>query len=294
MPLLLHICMMFTSLKKKGKVSSTDFFWIMICFAVTGTTTAWISKSITGWLEISQFSWLWWTLKISVLLIGYQIFLLFFGFCFGRFWFFWKYEKKLLSRLGILPKQKILLAIFASGAGSNAKKIIDYFKNHPSIKVSLIVCNKPGAGVINIANANGINILLINNADLVNGFLLKKLSKKKINWIVLAGFLLKIPAEIIQAFPNRIINIHPALLPAYGGQGMYGNRVHAAVLQNKELFSGISIHFVDEHYDHGEIIAQHNCPVNDDDTTESLAEKIHILEHIHFAPAIEQVITNAK
>jgi formyltetrahydrofolate-dependent phosphoribosylglycinamide formyltransferase len=288
--------MMLKKLQRKWNVNATDFFWIMICFAITGTTTAWVSKAITSWIEVSKFSFAWWALKIAVLLIGYQVFLLFFGFCFGRFWFFWKYEKKLLSRLGILPKEKkqIRLAIFASGAGSNAKKIIEHFQNHDYIKVSLVVCNKQQAGVLNIARDHNIETLLIKKVDLSNGLLQAQLREKKINWIILAGFLLKIPSDIIKTYPNKIINIHPALLPAYGGEGMYGKRVHDAVLANKESQSGISIHYVDDIYDHGEIIARHFCPVDENETSESLANKIHALEHRHFASTIETIIKNAK
>ncbi len=288
--------MMLKKLQRKWNVNARDFFWIMICFAVTGTTTAWVSKAITSWIEVSKFSFAWWALKIGVLLIGYQVFLLFFGFCFGRFWFFWKYEKKLLIRLGILPKEtkQTRLAIFASGAGSNAKKIIEHFQNHPHIKVSLVVCNKQEAGVLNIARDHNIEALVIKKADLLNGLLPTRLKEKEINWIILAGFLLKIPADIIKAYPNKIINIHPALLPAYGGEGMYGKRVHDAVLANKESQSGISIHYVDDIYDHGEIIARHYCPVDENETPESLATKIHALEHQHFATTIETLIENAK
>ncbi|MEO7265645.1 MAG: phosphoribosylglycinamide formyltransferase [Ferruginibacter sp.] len=287
---------MLKKLQRKWNVNSTDFFWIMICFAVTGTTTAWVSKSITGWMDVPKFSFAWWALKIGVLLIGYQVFLLLFGFCFGRFSFFWKYEKKLLIRLGLFPKEKKLtrIAIFASGAGSNAKKIIEYFQKHQQIRVTLVVCNKKEAGVINIAGDHNIEILMIKKADLLNGHLLEQLKEKKINWIILAGFLLKIPADIIGAYPSKIINIHPALLPAYGGEGMYGKRVHESVLANKEIQSGISIHYVDDIYDHGEIISRLYCPVDENETPESLATKIQALEHQHFATTIESVIKNAK
>ncbi|MEO6405098.1 MAG: phosphoribosylglycinamide formyltransferase [Ferruginibacter sp.] len=287
---------MLKKLQRKWNVNAQDFLWIMVCFAVTGSTTAWVSKAITGWLDVPKFSFTWWTLKVGVLFIGYQVFLLFFGFCFGRFWFFWKYEKKLLYRLGLLPKEKkeTRLAIFASGAGSNAKKIIEHFQNHALIKVSLVVCNKPQAGVIDLARQSNVEVFMIKKNDLSDGTLLNKLQKHKIDWIILAGFLLKIPAGIIQVYPNRIINVHPALLPAYGGDGMYGSRVHEAVILNKEKQSGITIHYVDELYDHGEIVEQHYCPVDEQETSSSLAEKIHSLEHKHFASAIESVIKNAK
>lgn len=186
---------------------------------------------------------------------------------------------------------KTNLAIFASGGGSNAEKIIAHFKNHPSIEVNVVVCNNPEAGVINIAKANGIELLLIQNNFCKNpGALLAELAQRKIEWVILAGFLRKIPAEFIEQYRGRIINIHPALLPNYGGKGMYGHFVHEAVIANKEAQSGITIHYVDEQYDHGKTILQVSCPVLPDDTPEQLAKRVLQLEHAHFAKEIERVI----
>jgi phosphoribosylglycinamide formyltransferase 1 len=183
------------------------------------------------------------------------------------------------------------IAVFASGTGSNAKKIIEKFNGHPSIFVTLVVCNKPGAGVLQIAADNHIDILLIEKETFFRGgSYLKELSDKKIDFIVLAGFLWKLPAALISAFAGRIINIHPALLPKFGGKGMYGNKVHEAVIAAHEKISGITIHFVDEHYDNGDIIFQDTIDIAANDTAESLAEKIHELEHRHFPNIIEQVI----
>jgi len=189
--------------------------------------------------------------------------------------------------------KKYKLAIFASGAGSNAAKIIDYFKNHPLISVGLIVSNKENAGVLQIAEKSGIEAYLLTSSDWKqNETYLQKLKDAKIDAVILAGFLWKLPPALVHAFPNRILNIHPALLPAYGGKGMYGGFVHEAVLQAKEKKSGITIHIVDEKYDNGEILFQASTEINESDTAESLAKKIHALEHAHFAPVIEKYLLN--
>ena len=185
------------------------------------------------------------------------------------------------------------IAIFASGAGSNAQKIIEHFSIHPHISVSLIVCNKPGAGVLSIAERAGIAILMIEKEKFFRSDVYVELLKEKgIDFIVLAGFLWKIPSALIKAYPGKIINIHPALLPKYGGKGKYGHFVHEAVINNKEKESGITIHYVDEQYDHGDIIFQSRCEVTDTDTAEQLAHKIHLLEHEHYPKVVEKVVMN--
>lgn len=185
----------------------------------------------------------------------------------------------------------IHLAIFASGAGSNAQKIIDYFRGHATVDVRMIVCNKPGAGVLSIAEREGIQSLLIDKEAFFRGdSYVPFLKEKGIDFIILAGFLWKIPAALIEAYPNKIVNIHPALLPKYGGKGMYGHFVHEAVIANKETESGITIHYVDGHYDNGDIIFQAKCAVDPDETPETLAQKIHVLEHANFAVVIEKVL----
>lgn len=290
---------MFDKLQKKWGISGWRFFWVMVAFGFTGTTTAWISAKITDWMEIDKFSFAWWSLKIGMLLIGYQILLLFFGFVFGQFSFFWRYERKILSSLRILPKlpEPARLVVFASGAGSNAQKLIEYFNDDAErsklAKVTLIVCNKPGAGVLDVADKADIPVLQITKAELENGDHLK-MFKKRADWIILAGFLLKIPTNLIQLFPKRIVNLHPALLPAHGGKGMYGARVHESVLASGAQSSGITIHYVDEHYDHGETIFQATCAIHPNDTADSLAKKIHQLEHQHFPVVIESLVQNAK
>ncbi|NOT50951.1 MAG: phosphoribosylglycinamide formyltransferase [Chitinophagaceae bacterium] len=183
------------------------------------------------------------------------------------------------------------IAVFASGAGSNAQKIIDHFRSHPSINVSLIVCNNPSAGVLQIANKEGIPVLLIEKERFIRGdAYIKELEEHTIGFIVLAGFLWKIPAALITMYPGKIINIHPALLPKYGGKGMYGKAVHQAVINAGENESGITIHYVDEVYDHGKTIFQARCPVLSSDTAESLAQRIHKLEHEHYSQVIESLL----
>ncbi|MGN7784151.1 phosphoribosylglycinamide formyltransferase [Niabella sp. 22666] len=185
-------------------------------------------------------------------------------------------------------KQKI--AVFASGAGSNAQKIIDHFKASEIAEVSLIACNKPGAGVLTIAEREQIEQVVIEKEQYKQDGYAAFLKEKGIDFVVLAGFLLKIPQPLIDAYPRKIVNIHPALLPNYGGKGMYGAFVHQAVIANQEKQSGITIHYVDEHYDHGDIIFQATCDIEPGDSPEQLAQKIHLLEHAHFPAVIEQVI----
>lgn len=182
------------------------------------------------------------------------------------------------------------LTIFASGAGSNTQKIIDYFKKNSRIKIGLIVCNKANAGVLDIAAHENIPALLIEKEKFKETGYVDELKKKSTGLIVLAGFLWKIPPVLINAFPHKIINIHPALLPAYGGKGMYGNAVHTAVIAAKEKMSGITIHYVDEKYDHGKIIFQATCAIDEMETPESLAHKIHELEHKHYPQIIEKIL----
>ena len=187
------------------------------------------------------------------------------------------------------------IAIFASGTGTNAACIIDHFHHHSAIKISLIVCNKPGAGVLSIAEKEAIPTLLIEKERFFRGdAYVGELRERKIDFLVLAGFLWKIPEALVKAYPGRIINIHPALLPKYGGKGMYGRFVHEAVIAAGDKESGITIHWVDEHYDHGEPIRQIKVIVEPEDTPETLAGKIHLLEYEHFPRVIEEVVTHLQ
>jgi phosphoribosylglycinamide formyltransferase 1 len=187
------------------------------------------------------------------------------------------------------------IAIFASGAGTNAQKIIDHFQNSSLARVALIVCNKKKAGVLQIAESENIPSLIIDREKFLsgNGYL-DELLERKIDFIVLAGFLWKIPSPLLQAYPRKIVNIHPALLPKFGGHGMYGSHVHEAVLAGKEVESGITIHYVDEHYDNGDVILQIKCPVLESDTPESLANRIHRLEHANYPLVIEELVQKLR
>jgi len=187
----------------------------------------------------------------------------------------------------------IRLAVFASGQGTNAREIIRYFHEQAHlvlnrrVEVSLIICNKTGAGILDIAKEAGIPVLLIEKEKFFRGsHYLEEFADRSISFIVLAGFLWKIPAELIRAYPDRILNIHPALLPAYGGKGMYGKALHEAVVAAREQQSGITIHYVDELYDHGRIFFQASVALSPQETAESLAEKIHVLEHRHYPEQI--------
>lgn len=186
------------------------------------------------------------------------------------------------------------IAIFASGNGTNAERLINYFNGSTQVKIKLIITNNEVAGIVNIANNYKKNLQIISKATLNNYAeqFIDFLKTEKVDLIVLAGFLLKIPEQLVQAFPNRIINIHPSLLPKYGGKGMYGKFVHEAVIGAKEQYSGITIHFVNEEYDKGEIILQEKCSINDVETIDSLAKKIQELEH-HFLPlAVDKVVNS--
>ena len=183
------------------------------------------------------------------------------------------------------------IVIFASGSGSNAEKIMLHLKNNPQAKVVSIFTNNSNAKVIERAQNYTIPCFVFTKTELYNGTVLTKLIALKIDLIVLAGFLLKIPFEIINCFPSKIINIHPALLPKYGGKGMYGNYVHQAVLDNYETETGITIHYVNENYDEGNIIFQKSILIKDCKTAEEIAEKIHALEHQYYPEVVENIIS---
>lgn len=183
------------------------------------------------------------------------------------------------------------IAIFASGAGSNAQKLIDHFRHSSIAQIALIVCNKPGAGVVDIGKREGIPVMMIDKERFFRGDgYLSELKKHNVQFLVLAGFLWKVPHLLVKAYPRKIVNIHPALLPKFGGKGMYGHHVHQAALLSGDTQSGITIHYVDEHYDNGDIIFQATCPIHPNDTPEILAQRIHELEHRYFSEAVEKEI----
>jgi len=315
---------MFDRLKKKWNVNSLQLTLVLCTFAIGGSLTGYTARKLLGVLSVEQ-GWLWIIIYILLLTIIWPIAVYLISFPFGQSSFFTRYLKKIGKRFfgsrntapektssSLVPKESSrienipvsgkseiakkvqnhrFIAIFASGTGSNAQKIIDFFRNSKTVKIALIVCNKPGAGVLNIAKNENIPSLLVEKERFFYGdAYTDELNRHNISFIVLAGFLWKIPPNLIMAFKGKIINIHPALLPSYGGKGMYGNRVHEAVIAAKEKESGISIHYVDEIYDHGATIFQATCPVLETDTADSLAQRIHQLEHEYYPKVIDELM----
>jgi formyltetrahydrofolate-dependent phosphoribosylglycinamide formyltransferase len=286
---------MLKKLQRHWGVNGWNLLLIITTFALGGSLCGYLGRRILlltefekgpGWvfLYILLVTLLW---PVSVLLVSLPL---------GQFSFFKRYIGKVFGR--IRSKQPTLakstvtrIAIFASGTGTNAANIISYFKDNQSVKIGLIVCNNPAAGVISIAKMHGIELLMIDKNSLQDpGGCLAALQKRGISLIVLAGFLWKVPSLLIQAYPGKIINIHPALLPSYGGKGMYGKHVHEAVIRNQEKQSGITIHLADEEYDHGQVLFQAACHIGPSDSANTLAEKIHRLEQDHFPKVIEDFI----
>jgi formyltetrahydrofolate-dependent phosphoribosylglycinamide formyltransferase len=313
---------MFERLQQKWKVGPLQIVLIIICFALGGSLTGYVAKKIMDVLSVEK-DWLWAIVYILLVTVIWPLAVLIVSFFFGQFKFFKGYVTRLGQKIGLVPSSRFPVpssdigvqssefrvktansrlptpdsrmttnvAIFASGAGSNAQKIIDHFRNSLTVRIALIACNKKKAGVIQIAEKENIPLLILEKEKFLSGDgYMDELASRKIGFIVLAGFLWKIPGALIRRFPKRIINIHPALLPAYGGQGMYGNYVHEAVIGAREKESGITIHYVDEHYDNGDIILQVKCAVLDGETPESLARRIHELEHANYAVVIDYLI----
>lgn len=195
--------------------------------------------------------------------------------------FFCANEKK-------LNMKKII--VFASGSGTNTENIIQYFEKRHSAKVVTVFTNNPNAGVIEKVKNYEIPIEIFSKLELNESKVLQKVNKINPDWIVLAGFLLKFPQNIIKLYPNRIINIHPALLPKYGGKGMYGMHIHQAIVDNKEIETGITIHYVNENYDEGSIIFQQKINLTGLETAEIVAAKIHQLEQEYFPKVIERLL----
>ena len=293
----MHFCSMLKKLQAKWNVNLWNLLLIISTFAIGGSLCGFAGRKLLLLTNLEKNA-LWILLYIVIITLLWPICVLIVSIPLGQFSFFKNYvlriRNKMMARRNLDTSPIINIAIFASGAGSNAKKIIEHFKNNTHVKVALIVSNKPHAGVIQIAHDNDIASMVVTKDQLPADGFIQELRKNKIELIILAGFLLKIPSALITAFPKKIINIHPALLPAYGGKGMYGNHVHKAVILNEEKQSGITIHYVDEIYDHGEIIFQATCDIEPTDTVESLAQKIHLLEHAHYPPVIEAILKKQK
>ena len=293
-------------LREKWGLAPVQFWLVILTFALGGSLSGRLCSFLLK-MAFSEKNWAYWLVYPIVLTILWPFSVLFVSLLTGQFRFFKGYLSRMGTKLmgGLKPvagAAPIHVAIFASGAGSNARKIIEYFENQyvsefvsgakasRPIKVSLIVCNVPTAGVLEIAKEKGIPTLLINKPEFTSGGYVESLKNADIEFIVLAGFLWKVPEVLVNAFPKAIVNIHPALLPNYGGKGMYGSRVHEAVITAGESKSGITIHWVDANYDEGDIIFQAECAISSGDTPEVLAQKIHALEHQHFAPVIEKIL----
>jgi len=299
---------MFKNLKQKWKVNGLQLALIICTFAIGGSLTGFTAKKIMNGLAIEH-DWLWTIIYILLITIIWPLAVIVISVFFGQFHFFSGYVRRLGGKVGLVRSRKSVvdgplttndsplthIAIFASGAGSNAQNIVDHFKNSASIKIDLVICNKPDAGVLEIARKENIPSIIIEKERFFSGDgYINELREKAIDLVVLAGFLWKIPDILVNAYRKRIINIHPALLPKYGGKGMYGSKVHEAVLSANEKESGITIHYVDEHYDNGDIILQVKCPVLEGDTPEILAYRIHALEHANYPVVIEELASKLK
>jgi formyltetrahydrofolate-dependent phosphoribosylglycinamide formyltransferase len=269
---------MFQKLKQRWKVNGLNLVLIISTFALGGSLCGYAGRKILALTSLDKGA-VWIILYILLITLLWPLCVLLISIPLGQFKFFSNYIKRLFNRMRGKRKEKkgiLHIAIFASGAGSNAQKIIDRFRSSSTLKIALIVCNKPGAGVLDIASKEGIPTLIIEKERFFkNDAYLPELEHYHIDFIVLAGFLWKLPQQLVKAFAKKIVNIHPALLPNYGGKGMYGHFVHEAVIANGEKESGITIHYVDEIYDHGEIILQEKCPIIENETADTLAQKIH-------------------
>jgi folate-dependent phosphoribosylglycinamide formyltransferase PurN len=324
------------NLQEKWKVGGSQFWLIMLTFALGGSLSGRLCSFLLNLVFLEK-NWAFWLVYPLFLTILWPFSVLFVSFFTGQFRFFRGYLARVGAKvfgigglvatpstasaaptsssvsIAVSTAAPIHIAIFASGTGSNARKIIEYFEGAGSkstssqVKVSLIVCNVPDAGVLAIAKEKGIPTLLINKNEFAATGYVESLHNADIQFIVLAGFLWKVPEVLVRAYQpgmkidgalvngkenvsKGIINIHPALLPKYGGKGMYGSRVHEAVIAAGEKESGITIHWVNEHYDEGGIIFQATCEVVSSDTPDTLANKIHALEHAHFAPTIAKLL----
>lgn len=305
---------MLKKLQQKWKVTRLDLLLILITFAVGGSLCGFVGRSLMAFTGIDK-GVLWLLVYIIVLTIIWPVCVLLVSLFTGQFAFFKNYLNKIASRFsgkkraqpaesdfpieglqaaGTAPSNPgdpvCRIAIFASGSGSNTLRLIEHFRNNPQAEIALVVCNKPAAGVLNIASQAGINSLLIERDRFfeADGYV-EVLKEHRLNLIVLAGFLWKVPVTLLQHFPQAVVNIHPALLPKYGGRGMYGARVHETVIANKETESGITIHYVDEIYDHGATIFQAMCKVDENETPQSLAAKVQQLEHLHYPRVIAEL-----
>jgi formyltetrahydrofolate-dependent phosphoribosylglycinamide formyltransferase len=285
---------MFSKLKQHWKVNGLQLLLIISTFALGGSLCGYLGKKLLAFTNLDK-GVAWFIIYIVLITLLWPICVLAISIPLGQFIFFKKYLLRIWKRICGKQKKVTHIAIFASGAGSNAQKIIDHFRGNEAVKIALIVCNNPVAGVLTIAQKEQIPYLLIEKKRFATeDAYVPELTNYQVDFIVLAGFLWKVPNTLISQYPDKIINIHPALLPKYGGKGMYGSKVHEAVITAGEKESGITIHFVDELYDHGNIILQATCPINEKDTADTLAQKIHVLEHRHYPEVIDRLLKIPK
>ncbi|MFT3681936.1 MAG: phosphoribosylglycinamide formyltransferase [Ferruginibacter sp.] len=280
---------MLEKLKRKWKVNTIRFILIICTFAIGGSLCGYLGRRLMDLTGLEK-GFLWVLLYIIMVTLVWPLCVILVSIPMGQFNFFKQYLIKLGRKMSGKKENRVRVAIFASGAGSNAQKIIDRFRQSATIEIALIVCNKEGAGVLGIAARENIPGLLTSKKKFEETACLEELKEHGIDFIVLAGFLLKVPPALVNAYAGRIVNIHPALLPKYGGKGMYGHYVHEAVIAAGEKESGITIHYVDEIYDHGKIIFQGTCAIEPGDTPALLAQKIHLLEHEHYPRVIEELL----
>jgi formyltetrahydrofolate-dependent phosphoribosylglycinamide formyltransferase len=287
-----HLRGMFNRLKSKWSVTGLQLVLVLCTFAIGGSLCGFLGRKFMALAHLPVRNWgiLAYVLVVTVL---WPICVLAVSLPLGQFSFFRRYLQRVWHRLGGKSSKTGSqaahhIAIFASGSGSNAQKIITYFESHPSVDVRLVVSNNAEAAVLQHAKQHGIATLVIEKQRFLNGdAYLPELKAAGITTIVLAGFLQKVPTLLIDAFPGRIVNIHPALLPRHGGKGMYGKHVHAAVIAEGDNVSGITIHLVDAQYDHGPHLFSAKCAVLPTDDAETLAKRVLALEHQHYAPVIE-------
>lgn len=281
---------MFNRLKARWKVNSWSLLLILTTFALGGSTCARLAK----WLLPTDHSFspvAWWLLYLVLVTLLWPVCVLVYSIPLGQFRFFRNYLQRISARMfgkRNLPSDSIpRLAAFASGTGTNVEKLIESEHNNTAFTLALVVTNKSSAPVVKLAENHKIPVLVLEKKDLENpDRLLQVLSEQKIDAIVLAGYLKKIHLELIDAYPDRIFNIHPSLLPKYGGKGMYGKLVHEAVIKASEALSGITIHLVNEEYDQGRILFQEEIALSANETPESLSKKIQQLEHKNYAAEI--------
>jgi len=291
---------MFKRLQQKWKVEGWQLLLILCTFALGGSMCGYFGKLILQQLALEN-AFFFGTVYFILVTLLWPLCVLMVSIPLGQYPFFKNYLRKMGSRFGLVKErntttgyENIHIAIFASGTGSNALRLMEYFHNHPRINISLLVSNKTGAGALHHASNKGVSTLILEKERFCgDDAYVPELQSLGIDFIVLAGFLWKIPSALIEAYPQKIVNLHPALLPKYGGKGMFGRHVHEAVIAAGDEESGITIHFVDEHYDHGAVIFQAMCPVESGDTPDTLAAKIHALEYKHLPKVVEQVVLEA-